>query len=716
VTRDRHETTGGVQVATGARGVIVGGAHLAVLSSFALAQPLFDLLSRHSEFFAVRDLTSPEIVMFAVVLTFGPPMALLALELLAWLLDPRLQRVLHLVLIAGLSGAFFIQALEKTFDLSSAAALIGIAALLGALLAVAYARVRAIRSFLTALLPAPLVFLLLFLFVSPVSKLVLTEEAEARLATVSADAPVVFVVFDEFPVTSIMGPDGDIDSIRFPNFARLSEEATWFRNTTTVDWFTTRAVPSILTGRYPGADELPIASDHPENVFTLLGGRYRLNVSESQTRVCPPQLCRNVKLPGTAGRARSLYSDVGIVYLHLVAPPEYEARLPAITDQWTDFGDAEHEAARKALLEQASRTDIAAPRPDRKNFYEGRVQQFERFVQSIRASSARPRLDFLHVLLPHGPLQYFPSGSQSALADLAPPGRRGDTWADRWLALQAYERHLLQAQFVDALLGKLLDRLQRLGVYDESLVVVTADHGISFRDGDHRRNASATNLQDLAFVPLFVKRPRQRHGDVVDRHLQTVDILPTIADALDVRIPWPVDGRSAFGPAPAPRTVTLGDHSAEIGSLLELRATVLARQIRLFGSGADSATPLQVGPHRELIGRQAGELPEASASGTTAAVDEIGRKLLRALPADPAFVPSPLQGTLAGAGATAGRPIAVALAGKVVAVCASFESAGRTRFSALVPESAFRPGRNRLELFWIGRGPAGLELERIALS
>lgn len=707
---------GRAELAMGARDAILDGAHLAVLSSFALAQPLFDLLSRHTEFFAVRDLTSLDIVVFAVVLTFAPPVALLTLELLARLVDRRLQGAVHLVLIAGLSGAFFIQALEKTFDLSSTAALIGIAALGGAVLAVAYARVRAVRTTLTVLLPAPLVFLLLFLFGSPVSKLVLTDEAEAQLATVSSDAPVVFVVFDELPVTSIMGPDGDIDSVRFPNFARLSDEATWFRNTTTVDWFTTRAVPSIFTGRYPDPDKLPIASDHPENVFTLLGGRYRLNVSESQTRVCPPQLCRNVKLPGTAERARSLYSDVGIVYLHLVAPPEYEARLPAITEQWTDFGVAEHDAARKALLEQASKTDIAAPRVDRKRFYEGRVQQFERFVQSLRGSSARPTLDFLHVLLPHGPFQYFPSGRQSALMDLAPPGRRGDTWTNRWLALQAYERHLLQAQFVDALLGRLLDRLRELGVYDESLVVVTADHGVSFRDGDHRRNASATNLEDLAFVPLFVKRPGQDAGQVVDRHVQTVDILPTIADALDVRIPWPVDGRTGFGPVPPPRTVTLGDHSDEIASLLTQRRAALSRQIRLFGSGADSTTPLHVGPHRELIGRQVEELPRAPAGGTTAAVDEVGRKLLRALPVGATFVPSPLQGSLAGQGATPGKPIAVALDGKVVAVCASFEHAGRTRFSALVSESAFRSGTNPLELFWIKTRAAGLELEPIGLA
>ena len=51
----------------------------------------------------------------------------------------------------------------------------------------------------------------------------------------------------------------------------------------------------------------------------------------------------------------------------------------------------------------------------------------------------------------------------------------------------------------------------------------------------------------MAWVPLFVKEPGQTEGVVSDANVLTVDVVPTIADVLDIDIPYPVDGRSALG-------------------------------------------------------------------------------------------------------------------------------------------------------------------------
>ena len=130
--------------------------------------------------------------------------------------------------------------------------------------------------------------LVLFLAFSPVSRL-LESPPEPRLAQVPAEAPVVMVVLDELPTVSLLRSDGELDAVRYPNFARLAEDATWFRNATTVHEWTTGAVPPMLTGQRP--DGLPLFIDHPNNLFTLLGGAYDLNVHESQTHLCPPSLC-----------------------------------------------------------------------------------------------------------------------------------------------------------------------------------------------------------------------------------------------------------------------------------------------------------------------------------------------------------------------------------------------------------------------------------------
>ena len=41
---------------------------------------------------------------------------------------------------------------------------------------------------------------------------------------------VVFVVFDEFSVASLMDESLHVDPVRFPNFASLAQTSTWFRN------------------------------------------------------------------------------------------------------------------------------------------------------------------------------------------------------------------------------------------------------------------------------------------------------------------------------------------------------------------------------------------------------------------------------------------------------------------------------------------------------
>lgn len=690
------------------------GAHLAALSAFAFAQPLFDLLDDSADFFAVRGSSRWEIVIFALAVVILPPAVLILAEALAGLVSRALGQALHLVFVGGLVAVVAIQVLKRQTGFTSTEALLGLAVLAGAAAALLYARLAPIRSFLTVLSPAPLVFLVLFLLISPVSDLTLASGAEVRLANVDARAPVVMVVFDEFPVTDLLTAEGEIDAARFPSFARLAGESTWFRNTTTVSAGTTRAVPAIMTGRYAQAGKPPVFAEHPRNIFTLLGGAYRMNVHEIATYLCPEQLCegRNREQAASA----SLAADVGIAYLHLVAPPRLEESLPPITSEWMNFGggtevteDLIEEAAAAAAAAQTTpfpetreltRRERAERRLKREQqFYDPRGRSFTRFVDSINSGEGRPTLNFLHAGLPHLPWRYFPSGRQSAVSIVVRPG-----WHHQ------YRRHVLQVGFVDRLLGDLFARLDETGLYDRALVVVTADHGISFRPGGAQRGTTRDNLQDLAFVPLFVKRPGQREGAAVDYHVQTVDILPTISDALGIRIPWEVDGRSAF--TDPHRTNVRMSHIYRLSDyrppetspyppLLARQEAALARKIELVGAGDWSS--LFVSPaYRPLLGRPVASLPvNGTSSDRVELTDDATRTLLERY--DPAlpFVPSPLPGRISGDGARVGRNLAVAVNGRIAAVATTYGVYETTRFSALAPESAFRRGQNEVEVYWL---------------
>jgi len=80
----------------------VRGAHLLAVSGFALARPLFDLLGKNAEFFAVRGSTAGDIVLFALVVTFVPALVLLAIEVLVGLVSQTAATVLHHVFLGFL--------------------------------------------------------------------------------------------------------------------------------------------------------------------------------------------------------------------------------------------------------------------------------------------------------------------------------------------------------------------------------------------------------------------------------------------------------------------------------------------------------------------------------------------------------------------------------------------------------------------------------------
>ncbi len=471
------------------------GLHLAVLSALAVAQPVLDILGKNPAFFVVRGSSDTEIVLFALALTFGPALLLVAVELVVGLLSKSLAAALHLVFVGALSALLALYLLTRLELLDGPTSIVA-ALLAGGAAAFVYARAPTARFVLTVLAPAPFLLVALFLFSSPVSKLVRADAPKVQAATVDARTPVVLIAFDELNTTSLMDARGQIDAERFPNFAALARGSNWYRDATTVYWLSEVAQPSILSGLLPDPKKLPVASEYPRNLFTLLGGSYRLVVQESLTRLCPPSLCRDAPAAEgevVAGKAGSLASDTGVVYLHLVLPDQYVRRVPAIDDSWGNFGRSESEEEAPA-----QRT------PD--GTFEACARSICGFSERL-SSGGRPTLYFLDSLLPHVPYVYLPSGRRYAVDARLLRGIDNGRWLEEWPALQGHQRYLLQLGYTDAALGILLRRLRETGLYDRALVIVTADHGAGFRLGDQRRLPTPTNLDEIAFVPLFVKLP-----------------------------------------------------------------------------------------------------------------------------------------------------------------------------------------------------------------
>jgi hypothetical protein len=684
--------------------------HLVAVWAYAVSQPVFSLLEANPEFLVVRGSTRAEIAFFAVVLAFGPPLLAMAVQLVLRMASHRFADVLHLAALGAFVVLLGLQVV-KTLDVAAAATILGAGVIaLGAV--VAYTRFTAVRLFLAFSVVLPLFGLGSFVFGVPLAT---TDDVAGANVEVGARTPVVLVVMDEFPVTSLLTADGRIDGERYPSFARLAQGGTWYSRATTVSEHTTHALPAILDGKSPQAEKLPTLSDHPENLFTLLGESYRLRIVEPITHLCPRRYCFGKRRGSRVERLRSLASDVRVAYLHRILPESLTPGLPRIDDRWGGYGrDPLRAGARDLILGARSRSEINAALAQSENTPE---RDFRTFLSAIQRAEPRRTLHFVHLLLPHRPWRTLPSGRGYGNldgVDGAPYDVRNLWDDDPWLVQQTYQRHLLQLGYTDRLLGRTLDRLQRTGLYDESLFVVTADHGIGFVPGGQMRMVNDENLAAIARVPLFVKFPGQRRGRVDSREARTVDIIPTIADVLALELPWAVDGRS-LRDEPAARTdveVSQRDGTRVVAPSADVERAVqaaLRRKSALFGEGSDSL--YDIGSNRNLLGMKLAELPVQRSTAARVAFDDEG--LLAHVRLSSSFVPARVTGSVEGVEIGPRVELAVAVNGRIAALTRSISLDGEQRFAALLPETAFRDGANVVELLSIQGGRSTPRLVRL---
>ena len=198
-----------------------------------------------------------------------------------------------------------------------------------------------------------------------------SDAPKAQRGEASVKRPyVVLVVMDEFPGDSLLDRHRRIDPIRYPNFAALATDGTWFRNAYSVYDSTTKAVPLILDGMRPRAGTSADRNDHPRSIYDVFARHgSRVVDSEEASALCPPSICKGAR------RTR-----------------------PAIIP----------------------------------NLLGGRPQRFNRWLRTIKAG--RPTLWVKHLLLPHGPYLYLPSGERTRPGPCwgrSVPLARGTSWRPR---------------------------------------------------------------------------------------------------------------------------------------------------------------------------------------------------------------------------------------------------------------------------------------------
>ena len=673
---------------------------IAGLWCLAVAQPIFDLVGRSPEFFIAHDTQPGQLLVLVALICLGGPGACLLIVRAVGVAGPPWRRRAEAALYAGLAGLIVLIILNQWSSVPARPS-VALAALVGAAAAAAIRRLAPVRTFATllasAVLIAPAVFLL-----KPDVKRMLTPQREVMPiegVELAATPPIVLVVFDQFQLGALLDRQANIDRAAFPNFAALADDAIWFRNATAVAEYTTYALPALLTGMRPSLGLPPTAAEHPANLFTLLGGHYGLHVQEPLTQLCPETLCPT-EATGFVASLAAILQDLAIAYLTVALPEELASPLPPVNQSWKDFAASGPDDLVSARWAQERAGD--------------RRRTFDEFISAID-QVARPTLHFAHVLLPHEPFIYLPTGQQFTFHRRT-IGLRDDMWnADRWAAALNHHRYLLQVGFVDEFLGRLVARLREVGIYDDALIVVTADHGCSLRPGHSFRAPSRSTFADVAAVPLFLKMPAQVQGSVVDANVEVIDIVPTLAAALGIDLPWSSDGSNVLDPEhePRPSKVLLHENAGR-------RMEVPGDQLAALRESASSkfewlddrdpmAPPRPERRYDDLVGEAVDPMRAESAADLEVTVDPL--PMLQDLDLSDDFLPAHITGAVADPGRGQEAPaLAIALNDRVAAVTRPypFRVDGRNgMWEAIIPPGRLVAGRNSLEVLEVRERAGG---------
>ena len=673
--------------------------HVWVLSAFALAQPIYDVLRNSAEFFVAHEADRLDLILFTLILSAILPGILAGVIAALGRVNARAGQAAMLVTVAAFSAVLAMQGLRAAGGFPSVTTF-AVAAAAAVAAAWLYARFDGLRQVLTLLSPAIVIFPVLFLLHGNMRAL-MRQSSEGALGGVEmrGDTPVVMVVFDQLPLVSLMGDADQIDATAFPSFAALQGDALWFRNATTVADLTGWALPAVLSGEYPVEGSLPVTADHPRNLFTALGSRYTMEVVEPITQLCPEAICPRESAPRAVTQL-SMLSDLSIVYPRIFLPPAMAAALPPLTDNWRDF--AQNQDWRRRWVRQRDRDRRLPP---------------QEFIERISADDPASTLYFMHVLLPHEPYMYMRDGAQFTDETVLPGLREGRWTGDAWLTTQAYQQHLLQLQFVDTILGRLVARLKEQGLYDRALLIVTSDHGVAFTPRRPFKAIMDSTVPSIVPVPLFIKRPFSRGGEISDRNVQSIDVLPTIADILGISLPWTPAGVSALGGTPEPAEKTLFYNGARNrrtlpASMRALVADFVARKRALFGPSEPGGHWQPVdSPSAGLIDRPVSEL--SIGERTTLRLRLNDRLRLDDVKPGSGFLPARLTGQVMGnRGASTRWPLAIAINGVVRAT--TWSGASETvlpgRWTAVVSPAALAAGRNAVEIYVIDTSGGGVVL------
>ncbi len=169
----------------------------------------------------------------------------------------------------------------------------------------------------------------------------------------------------------------------------------------------------------------------------------------------------------------------------------------------------------------------------------------------------QPFFLWLHLMDPHAP--YYPKPKALQLMGQKISADQARYLNSFWLRHDVDARRLARYQdeiidlydagirWVDAQMERFVEALRRLGLWENCIFTLTADHGEEFLEHGARYHAPAGLLEELIRVPLLLRVPGTGKKQVAQCPFSLVDLAPTLMEAAEVQLTAEFQGRSRWG-------------------------------------------------------------------------------------------------------------------------------------------------------------------------
>jgi arylsulfatase A-like enzyme len=364
-----------------------------------------------------------------------------------------------------------------------------------------------------------------------------------------------------------------------PNFERLANRATVFHRHYAGGSFTSPGTASLLTGVYPwthrafhlygtvspDAQELNFFHQFPNETYTKLSFTHNDLVSALLHQ-----------FDADIDQLKDI-ADLSLYYEDFLAEnvleKDYTAALQA--ESVITRGPRGNEVQRPSSVlfslffkNWRTETQIRLKKQYEKDFplglpssngsrvlykLEDAIDWVREQVGSYAGQQSQPFAGYFHFLPPHEP--YAPRRDFRGMFkdDFIPPVKPEHFFTQGVSRLKTLPKRRLYDEYIayaDAEFGRLLDTLEEKGLLDNTILVVTADHGEMFERGI-LEHMTPTLYEPLIHVPLIISRPGQNQRLDVHTPTSCVDVVPTLLKTAGLPIPAGYEGEilPTFGEA-----------------------------------------------------------------------------------------------------------------------------------------------------------------------